>query len=374
MQKRIFRWLSRQSSERYRQLPVLNRETYASQPDITVHHFGEAETAHFGESYHIQDLPQEFRENMLGTVQYPQPFVLEVKRGILRGRHAVALSSDEQIILESLLNHAPYLSESSIGRIHYPQTISQLVQQMSYVQHYETVFSLVNQFSAGFFHWLLESLPRLWLLKQYEAQIEHNIPVLIDPNPPAYITETLQMMGIQDIIEWDATFARVERLLIPMALHGTGRPSGFATQWVHDELIASIGDDLPVFDAPKLYLSRDSAAKRHVLNELEVLNFLEPLGYQSFQLENLSIKEQIALFTQAKHILGPHGAGFANAIHSSEATLLEFFEPSYVNACYYRLANLRNFDYGFLLAESEGLNMRVDIQKLEQIMAQMDLL
>lgn len=374
MQKRIFRWLSRQSSQVYRQSPILDRESYGQHPDITLHHFGEGETVHFGEPEHIQALPDEFQQNILGRVHYPQPFILEIKQGILRGRHAVAFTSDGQIILESLLNYAPYVADSAMGRVHYPQNLGQAIQQFSTVRDYEIVFSLVNQFSAGFFHWLLECLPRLWLLKQYEAQVGHTIPVLIDTNPPSYITETLHMLGIRDIIEWDATLARVERLLIPMTLQGTGRPSGFATRWVKDTLLTALGVDLPAFDAPKIYLSRQSATKRRVINEAEVLDFLQPLGYQSFQLEKLSINEQIGLFTQAKHVLGPHGAGFANAIYSSEATLLEFFEPSYVNACYYRLANVRNFEYGFLLAESDDLNMRVDIGKLEQIMAKMKLI
>jgi capsular polysaccharide biosynthesis protein len=182
------------------------------------------------------------------------------------------------------------------------------------------------------------------------------------------------MMGITELIEWDATFAKFERLLIPMALQGTGRPSGFATEWVHEQLLATLGDNLAKFDAPKIYLSRESARKRRVINEAELLGFLRPLGYESFQLEKLSTSEQIALFTQAKFILGPHGAGFANSIHSAGATLLEFFEPSYVNPCYYRLAAVRNFNYAVLFAESDGLNMRVNIELLEQVMVKLNLI
>jgi hypothetical protein len=374
MQRRFFRCLSRKSSKKYRHYPILDRESYAAHPNIKLHHFGKGEIVHYKEPHHIQDLPDEFRQNMLGTVHYPQPFVLEIQEGKLRGRHAVAFTPDDKIILDSILNHESYIENSSIGLVHYPQNLAQAIRQITLKRSYHIVFSLVNQFSIGFFHWILECLPRLWLLKQYEALVGQTIPVLIDPNPPAYIRETLHMMGITEIIEWDVTFARVKHLLIPMALHGTGRPSGFATAWVHDALLAYLGDDSPHFEAPKIYISRESANKRRVMNEAEVFDFLRSCGFELFNLERMTIAEQIALFTQANVILGPHGAGFANAIHSSEARLLEFFEPSYVNACFYRLANVRNFDYGFFLAESDGLNMRVGIESLESMMQQMELL
>lgn len=303
MSKRFFRWLSHKSSENYRKCTILDRNSYAAHPDIKQYHFGEAETGIFHEPQHIQDLPDEFLETT-GSVHYPQPFVLAIKAGKLRGRHAVAYTNDEQIILESLLNHAPYIKNVAAGRVHFPQNISQVIQQVTISREYEIVFSLVNQFSSGFFHWFLECLPRLWLLRQFEAQYGRSIPVLIDPNPPLYVTETLEMMGVKHIIEWDTTFAQVEQLLIPMALQGTGRPSGFATKWVHDELLSALGDNLPHFDTPRIYISRQSAQRRRVINEAKVLDFLRPLGFESFQLEQMSITEQIALFIQAKVILG----------------------------------------------------------------------
>ena len=75
MQKRLFHWLSYKSSQIYRQASVLNRETYAKHPDIKQRYFGESETLHFGEPQHVQDLPDEFLNNILGTVTYPQPFL-----------------------------------------------------------------------------------------------------------------------------------------------------------------------------------------------------------------------------------------------------------------------------------------------------------
>lgn len=374
MKQRLIRLLSNLSSRLHRQKTLLGREKYSLHEDITYHYFGESETiSYLPHPYCMQDLPDRFHQ-AIATIDYPQPFILEIKKAKLRGRHAVAFTSDDLVIMDSIFNHAPLYKDSSTGRLHYPDDISQAIKQITSNGSYERVFSLVNLFSSGFYHWLIDSLPRLWLLKQYEELTGHSIPVLIDPEPPDYVLDTLHMMDIRDIIMWDVTFGRVEELLIPAGLHDPERPSGFATAWVRETLFSALGNDIPQFNAPKIYISRALASKRRVVNENQVIEFLETKGFQVFSLERMSIQEQIGLFAQAKIVLGPHGAGLANTIFSSNVTILEFFEPSYLNPCYFRLSRARDFQYGFLLAESEHFDMSVNIEMLEALMYRMSVM
>ena len=86
-----------------------------------------------------------------------------------------------------------------------------------------------------------------------------------------------------------------------------------------------------ISDAPlkrRIWLSRASIRKRHVLNEAEVLAALEPLGVELVEPQLLSHREQVAMFGEAELITGPAGAAYTNLIFASPgAKLVEVCPP-----------------------------------------------
>ena len=128
---------------------------------------------------------------------------------------------------------------------------------------------------------------------------------------------------------------------------------------------------LPQVSKRRVYISRAQAGKRRVVNEAALVPLLHDYGFDIVHLENLSVPEQIALFRQAEVVIGAHGAGFANLIYSDAVTVLEFFEPRYINTCFYRLAGGMGFPYGYMLAETDGVHMRVDGDRLRGMLEQM---
>ncbi len=64
----------------------------------------------------------------------------------------------------------------------------------------------------------------------------------------------------------------------------------------------------------RIYVSRKLAVKRHLSNEDEFLGLLEKHEFQKVYLEQMSIREQVELFSSASHVIGPHGAGLTNVI------------------------------------------------------------
>ena len=62
----------------------------------------------------------------------------------------------------------------------------------------------------------------------------------------------------------------------------------------------------------KIYVSRQGSLTRSVLNHDQLLLALK--GWETVSLETMSIAEQIKIFSQASHILAPHGAGLVNLI------------------------------------------------------------
>ena len=64
----------------------------------------------------------------------------------------------------------------------------------------------------------------------------------------------------------------------------------------------------------RIYVSRKLAVKRHLTNEDDFLGVLEKHEFRKVYLEQMSIREQVELFSSASHVLGPHGAGLTNVI------------------------------------------------------------
>ena len=111
--------------------------------------------------------------------------------------------------------------------------------------------------------------------------------------------------------------------------------------------------------AKRIYVSRDDARLRRVLNENSFMPKLELLGFQRVILAELPIALQIALFRQAEIVVAPHGAGLAHIAWCKPGTkIIEFF-PSpdgprgrVRNATYdyWLLSQLLGLDYSCCLA------------------------
>ena len=66
----------------------------------------------------------------------------------------------------------------------------------------------------------------------------------------------------------------------------------------------------------RLYLSRGSAPRRQILNEEELTRMLVSEGYEVVRPETLTVAEQVALFSEASHIVSPSGAALTNMIYA----------------------------------------------------------
>ena len=76
----------------------------------------------------------------------------------------------------------------------------------------------------------------------------------------------------------------------------------------------------------RIYVSRNDARLRRVLNEKSFMPSLEALGFQRAVLGELPIAQQVALFKNAEIVIAPHGAGLAHIAWCKPGTkIIEFF-------------------------------------------------
>src|SRR5688500_2511346 len=58
----------------------------------------------------------------------------------------------------------------------------------------------------------------------------------------------------------------------------------------------------------KIYISRQKASKRKVLNEEAIISTLQHYGYEIHCFEDYDFNKQLSLMQQASHLVGLHGA------------------------------------------------------------------
>ncbi|WP_341787012.1 glycosyltransferase family 61 protein [Rickettsia endosymbiont of Cantharis rufa] len=97
----------------------------------------------------------------------------------------------------------------------------------------------------------------------------------------------------------------------------------------------------------KIYISRKYASTRKIVNEEELIEKIEKIGFMVIYLELSSPYEQIQLFNKAKIIVRPHGSGFANLIFSTpKCKVIEIDHGATPPRSFYkRMANYMSCDY-----------------------------
>ena len=110
---------------------------------------------------------------------------------------------------------------------------------------------------------------------------------------------------------------------------------------------------------------------RNIINHNEVLEMLK-IKYDNIEwivFNSLSFEETVNLFSKAKIIVGPHGAGFTNMLFSpNEITIIEFMSIDSPNVCYWHLSEMLDNKYYMIPCITSNQNFIVDIDEVEQLL------
>jgi capsular polysaccharide biosynthesis protein len=181
-----------------------------------------------------------------------------------------------------------------------------------------TVISLSTDGHNNYYHWMLDLLPKLFIA--LAAGLNQGTFYL--GASARFQQETLELLGIASarVLDCNAMpFLQADEMVVPFLgerhppnVFNAGKCRLLAD--VFSFLVASktSSRSLPV----RFVVSRSKTRSRRVVNEAELLARLEPLGFRSVHLEDLSLVEQITLFARAEAIVASTGAGLVNLIHA----------------------------------------------------------
>lgn len=193
-------------------------------------------------------------------------------------------------------------------------------------------FLLSTAWSHGFWHWMMEALPRIEILESLGYGGGYLVPA-----GPAFIEQSLQLMGIPASrvhkVREDAL--RIEALWVMSPFYGGSSFEAFPGLMLslRDRLLKASRQQGTEPQESRLYIAR--AVTRRIINEPELQACIAPYGFHARHLmEHYPLAEQIRRVSGADVVIGPHGAGMALTMFMPpRSTVIELFPPTYVNPC-----------------------------------------
>ncbi len=222
----------------------------------------------------------------------------------------------------------------------------------------------------NYYHWLIEACSKLVVLSNYCD----NCAVLVPAPVPEYVTATTKLLGFSRLVP----ITKQEVIKVAHAIEvvqtsaiGNEYTNDYAThqdplllQQVREKLLSKLAVHAERPDK-LLFISRAKQKTRRLQNEAELLEILEPAGFEVIFLEGRTFEEQARLLHEARVVIGVHGANLTNSLFMQpNQVLVELIDKDYFNPVYYRLASysgLRYFRIGCEAASKKAGPEKSDI-------------
>ncbi len=229
-----------------------------------------------------------------------------------------------------------------------------------------------DEWSANYFHWMTDCLPRLWL--GLNTGISNRVILHDSYQRLPYVTQSLELLGIQPVYYKSHENLWVKNLVL------TPRTSTFPN--FHEELTRKTREKLSVSPEKepfrKVYISRKFAPKRKTHNEIDVELLMIRHGFEVVYTEKLSLKEQIKLMSETKILVSLHGAALTNMLFLPKGSkIIELRNQGDAETqCYYNLANALKLPYYYTLNQGDSkdtimCDFTVDLKALEETLLQL---
>jgi capsular polysaccharide biosynthesis protein len=211
-----------------------------------------------------------------------------------------------------------------------------------------------NSYYQNYYHWLLEAMPRLFLLKDKAPELT----LILNSKAPNFIKQYVSFFEFKEIVYIeDDKIAYVDKIMFT-----TFTARGLA---MHEPIIRNMVKWLFEINditqnsnqSKKIFITRKNVKHRRLINQDEVIAYLITKGFEIVTLEDLTIKEQMQLFADSKYVIGTQGAGMANMIYSTQGKLLiTIIHEEHGDDAYFNQTSLNNTSCYYFQCKGVGNN------------------
>jgi len=189
----------------------------------------------------------------------------------------------------------------------------------------------------NYWHWTMELLPRVHFLAKAGFGPDKVDYYIINHSSRRYELDSFARLGLplEKILRADETLHfTADEVITTNNKAGQFAVAKHVVQWLREGY-----GGVPARPRRRLYLTRRNCVFRRLLNETAIEPALRTHGFEIMEMDALPAAEQIALFAEARIILGPHGSAFTNSVFAAPGTTLaEIIPNSYVDAAFWAQA------------------------------------
>jgi hypothetical protein len=209
---------------------------------------------------------------------------------------------------------------------------------------------------TNYYHWTIDILPKLQMLPFLGESFTGSL--IMPPATLHYQAESAALLAkhrhtVLHLAPGESVAVENLVFIANMTSAGFAPHPCLGAFW--DRLIEV--SEAPVLPPRRLYIARTATERRPLLNEAEIIALVRSHGYEVCDPGAHSLRDQIALFRSATHIIAPHGAGLTNIIYCAPGTqLCELHMDAYVNQSYRRFSAMRGLRYGSVVGDADFRN------------------
>jgi len=215
----------------------------------------------------------------------------------------------------------------------------------------QPALSISHGWYDSYYHFTLECLPKLFVLKEFISSSILVFPKNIQP----FHQKWFELLGVTNILYIDDN----EIVKTPLAI-----TSSFAARDLnhHNIILPEFASwvlskiqNLDSIKFKKIFIGRKNPMHRKLLNNEEVKTFLSSSGFEYIEMENYSVSEQVKIFHNAEQIICVHGAALTNLSFSKPGTkVIDLMHKDFKQWCFLKLAIIQKLNYEILECEGEG--------------------
>nr|WP_198160764.1 glycosyltransferase family 61 protein [Pedobacter panaciterrae] len=298
---------------------------------------------------------------------FQQAFSIDIKQPILQQLDDITILKDVIFQLKNFKFYPTFTHIQKKSKTYLTKRLRWLIRGS---EHINKGLWITDEWSSEYFHWITDALPRLITIAQSELfNKEYHVilPLFFKTRP--YVQQSLDLLGYKAIYYGPKKRLKVSKLL---TITHTA-PTGNYNSEIINNLRESFIKNLQLNPDRLIYISRAKANRRKIINENEVIDLLKKYNYEIHCFEDYDFNEQVAIMSQAKSLIGLHGAGLTNMLFMQRgAHVLEFRnENDSQNNCFYALASALDHNYYYLLNKGDkedtfDVNINVNIEQLKE--------
>lgn len=244
----------------------------------------------------------------------------------------------------------------------------------------ETYIAAKQTWDANYGHWMVDTFPRLMNLAN-NFDLSHSRIVLSGNRSAAMkdvFADSLSLLGVPgQNLEWtDNRPIHFERLVYatPMSIPPLIKSELSIRNLEQLPNIIPEDSRIKYLNQRRIYLSRNKYPRRQLLNEQQILPIVERNGYEVVYPEELSLFDQIGLFSSADYVIGNMGAAFSSLAFSPKGVhVLALATEKMVHDYFYDIVCHKSGVYMGLQGIAEvqpgdiGSDFTVDVAEFERL-------